>query len=196
MLSVSAPRFLNWVEQAPALAEKTRRYYRVGWARIAETRLAEMTLDRITTEEVDLLGFEGSPSYVNQALRTLRRLFGKAAEWKVIATAPRIKLLKELGREQTIDQDTEAKFLSVGKQPMKDVLIIIPDAGMRPDEVFRIRVENIHWNRRLIFNPRGKTRASRRHVPISKRMLELLWVRSGGKQEGWLFLHAERPRGI
>jgi len=51
-----------------------------------------MTLDRITTEEVDSSGFEGSPSYVKQALRTLRRLLGlgKAVEWKVIATAPRI----------------------------------------------------------------------------------------------------------
>jgi len=100
---------------------------------------------------------------------------------------PEDQLLKELGREQTIDLDTEAKLLSVGKQPMEDVLIIIQDTGMRPDEVFRIRVENINWNRRLIFNPHGKSRAPRRHVPISQRMLELLLLRSGGRQEGWLF---------
>jgi integrase len=187
LLSAFAPRFLNWVEQAPALAAKTRRYYRAGWARIAETRLTEMTLDRITTEEVDSLGFEGSPSYVNQALRTLRRLLGKSVEWKVIATAPRISLLKELGREQTIDLDTEAKLLSVGKQPMRDVLIIIQDTGMRPDEVFRIRAENIDWSRRVIFNPHGKTRASRRRVPISERMLALLMLRCRNRREGWLF---------
>src|ERR1035441_8524295 len=44
-----------------------------------------MNLDRITTEELDSLALAGSPSYVNQALRTLRRLLGKAAEWKVTA---------------------------------------------------------------------------------------------------------------
>lgn len=152
------------------------------------SRLAdEQTKKQRGWPDTDSLGLEGSPSYVNQARRTLRRLLGKAVEWKVIATTPRIGLLKELGREQTIDLDTEAKLLSVGKQPMKDVLIIIQDTGMRPDEVFRIRVENINWNRRLIFNPHGKTRASRRHVPISQRVLELLSLRSRGRQEGWLF---------
>jgi integrase len=58
---------------------------------------------------------------------------------------------------------------------------------MRPDEVFRIRTENINWSQRLIFNPNGKTRAARRYVPISERMLELLMVRCSDKREGWLF---------
>lgn len=43
------------------------------------------------------------------------------------------------------------------------------------------------WSRQLIFNPYGKTRASRRHVPISQHMLDLLVVRCAEKQEGWLF---------
>jgi hypothetical protein len=43
-------------------------------------------------------------------------------EWKVIAAAPKIKLLKELGREQTIDLEAEGKLLAVAKQPMKDAL--------------------------------------------------------------------------
>jgi hypothetical protein len=47
---------------------------------------------------------------VNQALRTLRRLLGKAVEWKVIAGAPTVKLMKEVGRELTIDPETEAKI--------------------------------------------------------------------------------------
>jgi integrase len=97
------------------------------------------------------------------------------------------RLMKEVGRELTIDPETEAKLLAVAKQPMKDVLIVIQDAGMRPDEVFRIRTKNINWSQRLIFNPNGKTRAARRHVPISERMLELLMVRSSDKREGWLF---------
>ena len=58
------------------------------------TDLAGMTLDRITTEDVDLLGFDGSPAWVNQGLRTLRRLLGKAVEWGIIASAPRVKLVK------------------------------------------------------------------------------------------------------
>jgi integrase len=95
--------------------------------------------------------------------------------------------MKEVGRELTIDPETEAKLLAIAKQPMKDVLVLIQDTGMRPEEVFRIRIENINWSQRLIFNPSGKTKAARRHVPISERMLDLLMIRSSNKPEGWRF---------
>jgi integrase len=68
------------------------------------------------------------------------------------------------------------------------------DTGMRPEEVFRIRIENIEWSPRLIFNPNGKTKAARRHVPISERMLALLMVRCSDKREGWLF-PSKRAKG-
>ena len=77
---------------------------------------------------------------------------------------------------------------------MKDVLIVIQDTGMRPEEVFRVRIENINWSGRLIFNPHGKTRAARRHLPISERMQDLLMVRCSDKREGWLF-PSKRAKG-
>jgi integrase len=182
------------VDHARHLATKSRRYYRVGWNQIRSTPLMGMNLDRITTEELDSLALAGSPSYVNQALRTLRRLLGKAVEWKVIAVAPAVKLMKEVGRELTIDPETEAKLLAVAKQPMKDLLIVIQDTGMRPEEVFRIRIEHIDWSQRLIFNPNGKTKAACRYVPISERMVDLLMVRCADKREGWL-LPSRRAKG-
>jgi integrase len=182
-----ARRFLDWVDHARHLAPKSRRYYRVGWNQIQGTPLMGMNLDRITTEELDSLALAGSPSYINQALRTLWRLLGKAVEWKVIGLAPTVKLMEEVGRELTIDPATEAKLLAVAKQPMRDVLIMIQDTGMWPEEVFRIRIENIDWTRRLIFNPSGKTKAARRNVPISERMLDLLMVRCAAERDGWLF---------
>ncbi len=65
---------------------------------------------------------------------------------------------------------------------------------MRPDEVFRIRIENIDWTGLVIFNPTGKTRASRRYVPISERMFNMLMLRCGEKKEGWLF-PSKRAKG-
>jgi integrase len=119
-----------------------------------------MNLDRITTEELDSLALAGSPSYVNQALRTLRRLLGKAVEWKVIAGAPTVRLMEEAGRELTIDPETEAKLLAVAKQPLKDVLVLIQDTGMRPEEVFRIRIENIDWSQRFDLQSERKDQSS------------------------------------
>jgi integrase len=78
---------------------------------------------------------------------------------------------------------------------MKDVLIIIQDTGMRPEEVFRIRIENIDWVRRMVLNPNGKTSASRRRVPISERMFDLLMLRCADRQQGWLFPSSKAADG-
>jgi integrase len=56
---------------------------------------------------------------------------------------------------------------------MKGAVILIQDAGMRPEAVFRIRIKNVDWNQRWIFNPNGKTKAARRYVAISERMASL-----------------------
>jgi len=83
LLSVFGPRSVSWQINGRGLAAKTLRHYRLGWQRISETGLMGMSLDTITTQEVDGLRLSGSPIYVNQLLRTQRRLLGKAVEWKV-----------------------------------------------------------------------------------------------------------------
>jgi integrase len=47
------------------------------------------------------------------------------------------------------------------------------NTGMRPEEVFRIRVENIDLQQKTIFNPFGKTKAARRTVPLTDDLLAL-----------------------
>jgi integrase len=75
----------------------------------------------------------------------------------------------------TVDPETEAQLLAVGKQLMKNVLLIVQSTGVRPEEVLRIRIENINWNQRLILNPGGKTKAARRYVPLSEPMEISRW---------------------
>jgi integrase len=116
--------------------------------------------------------FPGSPSAVNNALRTLHRMLSKAVDWKGITRAPKIHLAKEVGRSQLMSPETEAKLLSVADQPLRDVIMIMQDGGMRPAEVFRMSVEHIDWQRRTIFVPFGKTRDSRRFVPMSERVMK------------------------
>src|SRR5205085_1738044 len=139
------------------------------------------------SDEVHSIRWRGAPAYVNQVIRTLRRMLGKAAEWGVIPSAPRIKLLKEYGRERLIDAAAEAKLLAVAKQPLRDVLLVMLDTGLRPQEVFRMRWEHVNWQAKTIFNPFGKTRSSRRYVPMSERVMRALLVRHSGQSEGWAF---------
>ena len=41
------------------------------------------------------------------------------------------------------------------------------ETGMRPEEVYRIRRENVHLEQGYLFNPYGKTKAARRKVPLN-----------------------------
>jgi integrase len=146
-----------------------------------------MAISRVTTDDAAALRFGHSPSNANMALRTLRRMLGKAAEWGIISAAPRIKLLKEEGRSSLIDSECEAKLLEVSSQPLRDVVTVVLDTGMRPSEVFQMRWENISWESEMILVPRGKTKRSRRFLPISNRMLQLLRARHEGSSGPWVF---------
>jgi integrase len=113
----------------------------------------------------------------------------------VLMAAPKITLAEEPERRQALDPESERLLLAVGKQPLNDVLMIIQDTGLRPSEVCRIRIENIELEKRRIFNPSGKTKASRRYVPISERMCDMLLLRCAGRSEGWLFPAARAESG-
>jgi len=158
-------RFFKWLESLPAdrpPKPPTRRYYRVGWQLLESTSIAGMKLDHITADHA--LTIEGSSAAnTNNALRTLRRMLKKAR-------------LTGKGRKSR-----------VGWEPFRTVLLIMLDSGLRPGEIFRMRWENIHWDKGLIFNPRGKSRKSRRYVPLTERVNVALVARKEGVNEGWVF---------
>jgi hypothetical protein len=86
-------RFLTRLNEA-RVEERTRKYYRNGCRLLKATPLFSMRLTEITTEDAERLKFPGSAGNANCALRTLRRMLHMAEEWKLIARAPKIKLLK------------------------------------------------------------------------------------------------------
>jgi integrase len=49
------------------------------------------------------------------------------------------------------------------------------DTGMRNQrELYRMRIENLDWQNRVIFVPDSKTAEGRRLVPMSRRVSDLL----------------------
>lgn len=86
-------RFLSWLDEA-RVGERTRKYYRNGCRLLKVTPIFGMRLTEITTEDTERLKFPGSAGNANCAF-TLRRMLHKAEEWKLIARAPKIKLMKE-----------------------------------------------------------------------------------------------------
>ena len=112
----------------------------------------------------------------------------KAKEAKLIREVPQFKLFKEHGRAFRLDDEAERKLLPVAEQPLKDIIILMRDTGMRNvRELYQMRVENINWHERLIFNPSSKTEKGRRFIPISDCAMEILKARCAGRTEGWVF---------
>jgi integrase len=71
--------------------------------------------------------------------------------WGLIGGVPRIRLMKELGRSIRLDEEAERKLLAYARQPLRDVIILMRDTGMRNrKELFRMRIENLDWNTRTI----------------------------------------------
>jgi integrase len=189
-------RFLEWVKTA-RLECDTQRYYRNGWRLLKETPIAGMKLDHITADDAEALRFPGSPANANNALRTLRRMLSKGKEWKLLWNVPEFKLFKEEGRSLRLDEEAERKLLPVAEQPLKDIVILMRDTGMRNvRELYRMRIENIDWNNRVIFNPNSKTLKGRRFIPMSDRVLDLLMVRCAGRKEGWVFPSVRKGKHI
>lgn len=180
-------RFLEWVGDTNELEKKSKEYYIQGWKLLSATKLTDKRLNAINNDQAHMVTFPDSASNGNNALRTLRRMFGKAIEWSVIRRRPIINLLKETGRTMLLDTAAELTLLAVAKQPLADVIVIVRDTGMRPEEIFRLRLEYVMWERKCYHNPHGKTDQARRFVPLSNRLLDVLKRRAAGRTEGWVF---------
>lgn len=189
-------RFLEWVKNAP-LEQKTKTYYRTGWRLLSMTPLAGIRLDKITADEIAAVHFPASPSNANCALRTLRRILHKAEEYKMIQRSPKFKLVKEYGRSITLDEEAERKLLAAAAECgwkkrtlelFRDIVISIRDTGMRNQrELYRMRIEHVDFNNKVLFVPDSKTPDGRRTIPMSDRVFALLSTRCKDRREGWVF---------
>lgn len=121
--------FLKWVETG-RLEAASRCYYSNGWRLLEQTKIAGMRMDQITNDEVEKLGFAGSASNGNNALRTLRRMYSKANERKMIFEVPDFALFKEHGRSLRLNDEAERRLSAVADQPLKDIIVAMRDTGI------------------------------------------------------------------
>jgi integrase len=76
--------------------------------------------------------------------------------------------MQEHARERVIDAHVEAELLAFCKQPLRDMLMIMRDSGMRNQkEVFRMRWEHLDWCNKRYFVYQSKSPKGRRFVPLS-----------------------------
>jgi integrase len=196
--------FEEWLDKT-TLAANTKSDYKNGRRLILKTPLSWMRMDLLTADDVETMDFHESPHSRNCAIRTLRRMLGKARDWKLLREVPRVKTVKVFPRDRLISIEDEKRLLAAAKRPLQEVLTIMLDSGMRNGEVIRMRWENIDWDGAFYFNPKGKTRKARRHVPLSERVLALLRTiqqeqskhpkQQSKARDEWVFPSKKAPSG-
>jgi integrase len=117
------------------------------------------------------------PATVNKELACLRSMINYFIRNDILVKNPvsRVKFLREDNEHtRVLSREEERLYLMACSQPLKDVAIIMLETGMRPDEVCRTEVRNVDLEKNFIFIPDGKTKASRRRIPLSKKAKEVL----------------------
>jgi len=95
-------------------------------------------------------------------------------------------------RERVVTQVEERRYLAAAPPLLADVATVLADTGLRPDECYRLRWEELTWANGLngsLLVAQGKTAAARRVLPMTPRVrsvLETRWNAAGKPLEGWL----------
>lgn len=188
--------FLPYTESKFQAGGKTLAYYSYGVKMLTDSGMASLPLDKITDQHAR--GFEAHYSHleastVNCGLRTLRRALALAAEWGKIDRHHKIALAKgENRRERVLSNGEALAYLAACAQPWRDVATIILGTGARPEEIYRLRWEQIEWRDGggVIRMTRGKTVAAERPLPLLPEVHTALvsrHVAQGCPFEGWVF---------
>ena len=203
--------FLDWSESEHEAHPATHRRYKVSSIALLG-HFGDTPLDRITAEDVERFkadramesttvkgkekdkrkstGKRIRPATLNRELACLKSLFNYAIKSDFTLRNPvsRVDFLPE-NNEQTrvLTYDEQGKYLAAATPVLKDVATLMLETGMRPEEVYRIRPENVNLAGGFLFNPFGKTKAARRRGPLTIPAKSVLTRRMAGLESPFLF---------
>jgi DNA-binding NarL/FixJ family response regulator len=110
------------------------------------------------------------PATVNRDLAALRLILNLAIRKEYIAKNPvqEVQFLDEgPGQMRIVSHEEQKNYMAAASPLLRDVAALIVETGMRPEEVFTIRKENVHLERLYPFIPSGKTRFARRNIQLT-----------------------------
>jgi integrase len=174
-------------------------WYRSGIRPASRDEIAKVKLNEITGETIAEYASrrqeEGlKVGSVNRELRVLRRILRLAVEWKLIESAPKVRMAGNEHRRDRVVSDVEfARYATCASPLLADVATVLGETGLRPDECHRLDWSDItfvngrHGNLRV---RHGKTVAARRQLPLTARVraiLEARWNDARRPEEGWVW---------
>lgn len=101
-------------------------------------------------------------STLNRELACLKTILNKAKEWGYIEQAPKIKLFKENNqRVRYLTEEEEEKLLKIAPEPLKSMIIIALNTGMRQGEILNLKWRDIDLNEGIIIIQDSKSKEKR-----------------------------------
>jgi integrase len=204
---VAMADFLKWFSQAHKKPTHTR--YRTSSAALLRC-FRDTSLDKITPDEVErfkttrarehkTVKGEGKriktnkrlrPATVNRELACLKALFNFVIKADVLAKNPvsRVKFLAENNQQTRVLNYTEQQsYLSNASPVLRDVATLILETGMRPEEVYTLRPENVDLLTGHLQVQQGKTAAARRMLRLISAASDVLRRRVSGLEGPYCF---------
>ncbi len=173
--------FLKWSEHEHAAHPNTHKRY-VTSSKALLRYFRDTSLEAISPDTVEKFkswrarqkspktGRVLRPATINRELACLKTLLNQFVKNDLIAKNPvsRVKLYAENNEQmRVLTPDEEKLYLFAASQPLQDIATLMLQTGMRPEEVCRIRRENVHLEQGYLSIPFGKTNAAKRKVPLS-----------------------------
>lgn len=189
--------FLPWSEKQHEAHPKTHKRYKVS-SKPLIAYFGKLPLDAISSGHVEKFKLarasDISSAGTNRDLAALRVMLNLAIRQGYIERNPvsGVKFLPEgPGSMRVVSHEEQRKYLAAANPLLQDVTMLILETGMRPEEVYTVRRENVHLERSCLFVPSGKTRFARRNIPLTGMAISVLKRRSTAARGPYLFEHSE-----
>src|SRR5262249_30587328 len=112
------------------------------------------------------------PATINTDLTCLKAMLSYFVKIEVLTVSPaaRVKCTSPNNEKmRVLSREEEQLYLAACPPLLHDVAALMLDLGMRPDEIYRMKRENVNLTDGYVFNPYGKTKAARRKLPLTRR---------------------------
>lgn len=118
--------------------------------------------------------------HIHRELIVLKKIFRRLTDERVLRDNP-TRSIKQLPENDlsfhVITEKEEKAYLLACPQPLQDVAVLILETGMRPDEVYRIKRDEVSTEKRYLQITKGKTKAARRRIHLSDKANSIIKTR-------------------
>ncbi len=133
-----------------------------------------------------------SNATVNRELACLKKMFSNLVADGALTSNPArfVDFLAEENESgRVLDREEERLYLSCASQPLRDYAILLIETGVRPNELCRLGVRDVHLegDKPYLVVTDGKTKAARRSIPLSIRATAVLKKRLTNSKGKYVF---------